>query len=224
MKNFPRTDFLKAGAAAALMALLAGCARNGADAIGSPESAKLPRGPLGTAIPGAEEYRRGNPALFDTLFSQTTRRNYDVAESYTPGTIVIDKSAFRLYYISGKGKAIGYSVGLGKIATATPAQDFIIDSRPVFWETYYGADGTTIEPGLQNPLGVLCIYLSPRSPRGSFCIHGTNQPWKIGGAVSNGCIRMHNRDVLDLYRYVRPGMKVQVVNSLVKSAPALKIN
>ena len=61
--------------------------------------------------------------------------------------------------------------------------------------------------GIENPLGARALYLGTTEYR----IHGTNQPWTIGGAVSSGCIRMRNEDVVDLYERVNVGTTVEVI-------------
>jgi len=63
-----------------------------------------------------------------------------------------------------------------------------------------------MEGGPDNPLGARALYLGDSLYR----IHGTNQPWSIGQAVSSGCIRMRNEDVIDLYERVGVGTKVIV--------------
>ncbi|TIU25906.1 MAG: L,D-transpeptidase, partial [Mesorhizobium sp.] len=60
---------------------------------------------------------------------------------------------------------------------------------------------------IENPLGARALYLGTTEYR----IHGTNQPWTIGGAVSSGCIRMRNEDVVDLYERVNVGTTVEVI-------------
>jgi len=61
--------------------------------------------------------------------------------------------------------------------------------------------------GPENPMGARALYLGSTLYR----IHGTNQPWTIGGAVSSGCIRMRNEDVIDLYNRVKVGTRVVVI-------------
>ncbi len=63
-----------------------------------------------------------------------------------------------------------------------------------------------MEGGPENPLGARAMYLGSSLYR----IHGTNQPWSIGKAVSSGCIRMRNEDVIDLYERVNVGARVVV--------------
>jgi lipoprotein-anchoring transpeptidase ErfK/SrfK len=64
-----------------------------------------------------------------------------------------------------------------------------------------------MEGGPENPLGARAMYLGSTLYR----IHGTNQPWTIGQAVSSGCIRMRNEDVIDLYERAKVGAKVVVM-------------
>ena len=66
---------------------------------------------------------------------------------------------------------------------------------------------TYLAGGIENPLGARALYLGSTLYR----IHGTNQPWTIGGAVSSGCIRMRNEDVVDLYERVNVGTTVEVI-------------
>ena len=61
--------------------------------------------------------------------------------------------------------------------------------------------------GPANPLGARALYLGSTLYR----IHGTNQPWTIGAAVSSGCIRMRNEDVIELYERVGVGTRVVVI-------------
>jgi lipoprotein-anchoring transpeptidase ErfK/SrfK len=61
--------------------------------------------------------------------------------------------------------------------------------------------------GPENPLGARALYIGSTLYR----IHGTNQPWTIGGRVSSGCIRLRNEDVVDLYERVDVGARVIVI-------------
>jgi lipoprotein-anchoring transpeptidase ErfK/SrfK len=68
-----------------------------------------------------------------------------------------------------------------------------------------------MEGGSQNPLGARALYLFKDGKDTLYRIHGTNEPWSIGQAMSSGCIRMMNQDVIDLYRRVPAGAKVVVL-------------
>ncbi|MGN6538542.1 MAG: L,D-transpeptidase, partial [Mesorhizobium sp.] len=68
-----------------------------------------------------------------------------------------------------------------------------------------------MEPGQTNPLGARALYLFKNGVDTLYRIHGTNEDWSIGRSISSGCIRMLNQDVMDLYRRVRPGSRVIVL-------------
>lgn len=130
-----------------------------------------------------------------------------------PGTVVVSTGQRRLYYVLPGGRAIRYGVGVGRrgfswsgTKTVTMKKEWP-DWRPP-------AAMLRREPGLprfmsggqDNPLGARAIYLGSSLYR----IHGSNEADTIGSAVSSGCVRMTNRDVVDLYDRVRPGTKVVV--------------
>lgn len=85
-----------------------------------------------------------------------------------------------------------YPVGIGKMLTQTPVGEFVIVNR---------------EPNPGGPYGVMWLSLSKRG----YGIHGTNNPSSIGKEVSKGCIRMQNRDVLELARQVPNGTRVMII-------------
>lgn len=141
---------------------------------------------------------------------------YDGKEK--PGTIVIDTNNRFLYLVTGNGQARRYSVGVGKPGfewagahkvtrkaewpSWTPPKEMI--SREAAKGHYLPA---RMDGGPENPLGARAMYLGSTLYR----IHGTNAPWTIGYAVSSGCIRMRNEDVVDLYERVNVGTKVIVI-------------
>ena len=144
-------------------------------------------------------------------------QNVAYQTSQKPGTIIIDTNTRFLYLVEGNGKARRYGVGVGKEGFEwngtekvtrkaewprwTPPQEMIIRERKK------GRELPSFMPGgPANPMGARAIYLGSTLYR----IHGTNQPWTIGQAVSSGCIRMRNEDVMDLYERVRRGAKVIV--------------
>ncbi|MGX1788391.1 L,D-transpeptidase [Bosea sp. NPDC055332] len=131
-----------------------------------------------------------------------------------PGTVVISTSQRRLYYVLGRGQALRYGVGVGRqgfswsgTKTVTRKREWP-DWRPPAAMLKRRPDLPRYMPGgMENPLGARAIYLGSSLYR----IHGSNEPDTIGAAVSSGCIRMTNRDVMDLYDRVRPGTKVVVL-------------
>ncbi len=135
-----------------------------------------------------------------------------------PGTIIIDTRENFLYLVQQEGKARRYGVGTGKPGFEWAGTHKITQKRE--WPDWYPpaemiareqAKGrylpTHLAGGIENPLGARALYLGSTLYR----IHGTNQPWTIGGAVSSGCIRMRNEDVIDLYERVDVGTTVVVM-------------
>ncbi|TYC51556.1 L,D-transpeptidase [Rhodobacterales bacterium] len=134
--------------------------------------------------------------------------------SHKPGTIVIDTNARYLYLVQTDGTARRYGVGVGKPGFEWAGTHKITrkaewpDWRPPAEMRKRRPDlPTFMAGGPQNPLGARALYLGSTLYR----IHGSNQPWTIGHAVSSGCIRMRNEDVTDLYERVGVGTKVYVI-------------
>jgi lipoprotein-anchoring transpeptidase ErfK/SrfK len=138
---------------------------------------------------------------------------------YEPGTIIVNTSERRLYYTLGNGKAIKYGVGVGREGFTWAGTNRV--SRKAEWPGWTpppqmirreAAKGHKLPPympgGPDNPLGARAIYIGSTM----FRIHGTNQPWTIGQAMSSGCIRMANDDVIHLYNQVDVGAKVVVMH------------
>lgn len=131
---------------------------------------------------------------------------------YPMGSIVVDTSERRLFYALGNGRAIEYPVAVGKPKFQWFGTTFIQKKRknpgwsptPRMRRLGYPR---YVPPGPRNPLGIRAIYLGWSEYR----IHGTNAPHSIGRAASSGCIRMHNKDVADLYERVHIGAPVYVV-------------
>ncbi|HTV67744.1 MAG TPA: L,D-transpeptidase [Rhizobiaceae bacterium] len=135
-----------------------------------------------------------------------------------PGTIVIDTVQNFLYLVQADGKARRYGVGTGKpgfewagthkITRKAEWPDWRPPAEMIAREKAKGRFLPAHLPGgPENPMGARGLYLGSTLYR----IHGTNQPWTIGGAVSSGCIRMRNEDVIDLYERVGVGTKVIVI-------------
>ena len=132
-----------------------------------------------------------------------------------PNTIVIDTSERRLYFVQPDGTAIRYGVGVGREGFEWSGVDRI--SRKAEWPGWTPPPAMRkrqpylpayMEGGPNNPLGARAMYIGSTLYR----IHGSNEPWTIGQAVSSGCIRMANEDVTHLYEMVQVGTKVVVQN------------
>lgn len=134
------------------------------------------------------------------------------------GTIVIDTRENFLYLVEGDGQARRYGVGTGKpgfewagthkVTRKAEWPDWRPPAEMIAREKKKGRHlPVHMAGGPDNPLGARALYLGSTLYR----IHGTNQPWTIGGAVSSGCIRMRNEDVIDLYERVKVGTGVVVI-------------
>lgn len=130
------------------------------------------------------------------------------------GTIVIDTNERFLYLVQNDGTARRYGVGVGKPGFEWAGRHKITrkaewpDWRPPAEMRKRRPDlPTFMAGGPENPLGARAMYLGSTLYR----IHGSNQPWTIGHAVSSGCIRMRNEDVMDLYERVKVGTTVHVI-------------
>jgi len=137
----------------------------------------------------------------------------DYPSTRPAGTIIVNTSQRRLYYLLGGGRAIRYGIAVGMegygwsgVSTVaakrewpdwTPTSD-ILRRFPNLPHHMVG--------GRDNPLGARALYLGDTLYR----IHGTNEPWKLGGNVASGCIRLSNDDIIDLYNRTRIGATVIV--------------
>ncbi|MFB2549565.1 L,D-transpeptidase [Ensifer soli] len=175
---------------------------------------------VGSALPDGQQVaairaERPQKQQMDPQFLPQTVA-YDTKER--PGTIVIDTNNRFLYLVTGEGQARRYGVGVGKPGFEWAGTHKV--TRKAEWpdwrppaemrarERAKGHDlPVHMAGGPANPLGARAMYLGSTLYR----IHGTNAPWTIGYAVSSGCIRMRNEDVVDLYERVDVGTKVIVI-------------
>ena len=133
-----------------------------------------------------------------------------------PGTIVVDTKERQLYLVQPNRKAIRYGVTVGDEAYGWTGTSII--ARKAEWPDWNPpAEMKARWPHVQytkggpsNPLGARALYLYEGNKDTLYRIHGTNEPEKIGFAVSSGCIRMRNIDVIDLYNRVPVNTKVIV--------------
>jgi lipoprotein-anchoring transpeptidase ErfK/SrfK len=152
------------------------------------------------------------------LSTRQSRRTVEWNETrYAPGSLVVKTPERALYYVLGDGEALRYSVGVGKEGMQWSGTNRI--SRKAEWPGWTPPQEMIereaekgrilpefMEGGPGNPLGARALYIGSSIYR----IHGTNNEASIGGAVSSGCIRMMNADVIDLYDRVKVGSKVYV--------------
>jgi lipoprotein-anchoring transpeptidase ErfK/SrfK len=136
-----------------------------------------------------------------------------------PGTIIVHTSERYLYVVQPGGRALRYGIGVGRdgfqwkgLQKITRKQEWpdwtpppeMIERQPYLPRFMAGGPG--------NPMGARALYLGATVYR----IHGTNQPHTIGSAVSSGCFRLVNNDVMDLYERIPVGTKV-----IVKQRPEI---
>lgn len=124
--------------------------------------------------------------------------------------LVVKLKAKRVYVYKGDRQIKSYPIAIGKPGYETPQGSFNIFSREIDPTFKSFKTGAIIPPGKNNPLGVrwIGVWTDGKTQIG---FHGTNRPESIGKAVSHGCIRMHNKDVIALYEQVKIGTLVQIV-------------
>ena len=139
------------------------------------------------------------------------------ARDLAPGSVLVKTGERKLYYVLPGAQALRYSVGVGRDGFTWSGRNHI--SRKAEWPTWRPPAimitreakrghflPEQMEGGPRNPLGARALYIGSTE----FRIHGTTQPWSIGRAVSSGCIRMLNEQVIDLYDRVAVGAAVVV--------------
>jgi lipoprotein-anchoring transpeptidase ErfK/SrfK len=157
----------------------------------------------------------GGPNFFGGGVGPIPRTTVMYPTNYARGTVVIDTAERRLYLVLGGGEALRYGIGVGRdgfrwsgvhrISAKREWPDWtpprqMLARRPDLPRHMNG--------GIENPLGARALYLGSTLYR----IHGSNEPETIGQAVSSGCFRMTNEDVVDLYNRVSVGTTVVVRN------------
>ncbi len=158
----------------------------------------------------------GGPSYFGGGGSgPIARQTVYFATNYAPGTIVINTAERRLYLVEPGGQALRYGIGVGRDGFRWSGVHRISAKRewpgwtpPVEMRRRRPDLPRYMAGGIDNPLGARAIYLGSTLYR----IHGSNEPETIGQAVSSGCFRMTNEDVVDLYTRVSVGATVVVKN------------
>jgi len=219
MTGFAGSRSLRLLALLTLPALLAGCAGVGT------------LSPAGHAADAAARYAEATdgpytlPAIdTSSIEPQMLRQRVDYRTREPAGTIVVDTAARHLYLVEGSGKAMRYGIGVGKAGLAFAGDASI--NRKAEWPhwsptanmmnrepTRYRKWASGMDGGLDNPLGARAMYLYQGDRDTMFRIHGTTEPETIGHAVSSGCIRLMNQDIVDLYNRVKVGTHVVVIQA-----------
>ncbi|MEO0618773.1 MAG: L,D-transpeptidase [Pseudomonadota bacterium] len=164
------------------------------------------------------------PVKLSRLDQRFVRREVAYTTTERPGTVIVDTREFYLYHVGRGGRAMRYGVGLGrqgfewsgrgtiawkrKWPTWTPPNEMI--AREPRLKPYSAANGG-MKPGLRNPLGARALYIYQNGEDTLYRLHGTRSARSIGKAVSSGCVRLLNQDVIHLYDRVKPGSKILVV-------------
>ncbi len=180
---------------------------------------------FGVAMPAQAEIQRkmnfsARKLTFDAA-KYAPREVYYVTDE-KPGTIIIDTRRRYLYLVLGNDRAMRYGIGVGRAGFQWSGVAYV--GRKAKWPDWYPPKEMIerewkkykrrlpekMKGGPDNPLGARAIYLYQNGRDTLYRIHGTNQPWSIGRAVSSGCIRLRNEDVIALYEKVKVGAKVIV--------------
>lgn len=154
------------------------------------------------------------------------RQLVDYRSPEPSGTIIVDTNTFYLYLVQPRGKAYRYGVGLGRQGFSWSG-NAVIQSKQKWPKWFppkemierephlakYSEENGGQPPGLDNPLGARALYLYENGVDTLYRLHGTAQVSSIGNAVSSGCVRLLNHDIIDLYDRVPIGAKVVVIGS-----------
>ena len=137
-----------------------------------------------------------------------------------PGTIIVDTNEKFLYYVMGGGEAMRYGIGVGREGFEWHGTAHIALKRE--WPTWTPPSAMIkrqpelakwrggMPPGLTNPLGARAMYLFNKGGDSGYRLHGSPEWNSIGHAMSSGCIRLMNQDIIDLYNRAEVGAKVIV--------------
>ena len=190
------------------------------DAIGRPRQLGPQRRSLRAALPPDADPAYSTAVNYDDEidWKEQTRNLVGDPTGQPAGTITVDTRSRKLYLSLAGGQAIEYGIGVGRQGFAWKGAAHV--GRKAYWPGWTPPREMLLrrpdlpahmEGGIENPLGARALYLFKGAKDTLFRIHGTNEPETIGQAVSSGCIRMLNSDVVDLYRRVPKGARVVVL-------------
>jgi lipoprotein-anchoring transpeptidase ErfK/SrfK len=214
-----RSELAKSGAAEAMLLirgiifpltglLLAGCMQTGTLAPSSDAN-----------FTGRDRQQLANPPYQRVSLSPTYQRQIvQYHRKEAPGSVLVDTAGPFVYYVLPGGKAIRYGATVGEAGQAWSGVATV--GRKAEWPGWtptedekrrLGPLPNYVQGGAQNPMGARALYLYAGGKDTLYRIHGTNQPEYIGRAISSGCIRITNEDVIDLYSRVKTGATVVVL-------------
>ena len=197
----------RSGLVLGLVLLLGGCMQ-----------ATLQPSSMASMTPRDRQLLAHPPYAQASIPEQYQRHIVDFQRRERPGTILVDTESRYLYFVLPQGKAIRYGVTVGEEALAFSGVATV--GKMTEWPDWVptpeiqarlGPYPSRIPGGPANPLGARALYLYEGNKDTLYRIHGTNQPEYIGRAISSGCIRMTNSDVIDLFGRVRMGTTVVVL-------------
>lgn len=210
---------LFAGAASLAALSLAGCATSGTTTIAT-ETPRIPDDVLSMYAALPDERFPIPAARIDLVDPQYWRQIVPDPTGERPGTIVVDTANRFLYLVRDDGQALRYGVGIGRDGFAwsgrgvieykrewptwTPPSE-MIDRQPELEPYRHG-----MPPSLENPLGARALYIFKDGRDTIYRLHGATDARTIGKAISSGCVRLLNQDVIDLFERVPSGTPIVV--------------
>jgi lipoprotein-anchoring transpeptidase ErfK/SrfK len=226
--SFQLASFRKAARLAALLipVILAGCVST---AQTPPQGQLAQPDPVFAAMYGPRPDEKFNLPATDLtgIDTELLRQEVSYPSREQPGTIVVDTTNRFLYLVRENGRALRYGIGVGKEGLAWSGRAAV--GRKSMWPSWTPtSDMIRREPdrnrkwaggmpgGLDNPLGPRALYLYADGRDTLYRIHGTSEPQSIGTAVSSGCIRLFNQDIIDLFNRVPVGTPVVVLNNRMR--------
>jgi lipoprotein-anchoring transpeptidase ErfK/SrfK len=143
---------------------------------------------------------------------------YETSEK--PGTIIVETGPKFLYFVLPEGKAVRYGIGVGRegfewngTARVAAKREWPVWTPPaemIRRQPQLAKYAGGMPPGPQNALGARALYLHNKGGDTGYRLHGTPEWWSIGKAMSSGCVRLLNQDIIDLYERAGVGAKVIV--------------
>jgi lipoprotein-anchoring transpeptidase ErfK/SrfK len=217
-----RRRFLMGAAGLGASATLAGCSMDfgGGRRLDVPNILPQQISPYYLAMYGAmpEEKFPVPAADLNRVKAGYVRSEVDDPTGEKPGTIVVETSERYLYFVKANGRAVRYGVGVGREGFLWSGRGVI--GRKAEWPTWYPPQqmmqrqpetrefANGMPGGLGNPLGARAMYIYRNGVDTLYRLHGTPEYWTIGEAVSSGCVRLINQDVIDLYGRVPVGTPI----------------
>lgn len=225
--NHSRRRFLALAATAAGGLVLPGCSTTGTPSVAqTPDEPATDRSYVSMYRAMPEEDFPVPAVDLTKVDKRFYRQLVDDPTGERPGTVVVDTKAYFLYLVRPGGKAMRYGVGLGRQGFTWSGEGLIqwkqrwpkwtppaemIARQPELAK--WSAENGGQPPGLDNPLGARALYIFQNGEDTLYRLHGTPEYWTIGKAVSSGCVRLMNQDIIDLYDRVATPTPI-VVRSL----------